>query len=300
VTTPGRPARPQLAAELRKICAPAGGRKRITQQKLADLSGVAQGTIQKTLSGATWPEPETIEAIVANLPASEAERERVLALYRFGEAPDSPVPQTVPDILGSVPKYARSVVGQEPQAAEVYRWSYVHLPGPLQCEPYMVKLFGRTSRVNVNEPVVRRRVRQQVFRARQLRHYECVLYEEVLHRVAAGCGLATAREQIDVLTRIVDGTSSVADDRTRVRLVPRSSPALYWDTDFVVLRFPNGSGLADLAYAEHVVKGHVMTAEKDVAEAMRSWHAVRADALSRADTRDLLADLRKRFTPDGG
>jgi hypothetical protein len=291
VTTPGMPARRELAALIKAARREhdIDGR-RLSQTALAALMSCTQSKIQKIEAANVKIEPEDVEQIIRHLgvePATARRMRQLVALNAVGE------PWSGERAL--VPHYARKYVELEQIATEILSWNEMRIPGPLQSMHFMLRQFNTAGKVDVAPYMRNRERRRKLFHQPALRRYHCVLAEEALRRVACGLGRGTARDQIDYLLAINDPThpGELANARTSISLLPADAAVPYLETDFSILRFADPGN--SLVYIEHVAGAQYLDSSSAVEKACAAWQAVACAALDREGTKGLLLKLRDEF-----
>lgn len=276
----------ELIKKVRRQCII--GEKPLSQEALATCMGCTQSKIQKIEAGSVRVAAGTVEDIITHLHADPDTASRMRILVEYSAANE---PWTNEGAL--VPRYLRRYMEEELLATEILSWHELRIPGPIQSEQYMLQQCRAEKRIDVT-PFVRNRMRRKrVFHQPQLRCYQCVLAEEVLHRTASGLGRDTARDQIDHLLAInhPDDTT-LADERTSVHLLSTDAAIPYLNNDFSLLHYADRQSLL---YIEHVAGAQYLQKNTAIKQASTAWQHVTAAALDREATKKLLQKLRKEF-----
>ena len=286
--TPGMQAQTEfgrLVRAAREWSGPDG--RRLTQVELGARVGVTQVKIARVEAGRTPVAEELADRLLAELVVTP-EQEMALRtawLMSVIDDPDGSGPRQVPG-------YAMDLMRFERVAAEVLCWHELRIPGPLQSDRYMRSQFHTAGRVDVTPATVVRRQRRDLFASKHLRRYQCLLYEEALHRAAHDHGPEVARDQIDLLIAMIEGTSVEprVDQRTSIQLVPRDAvlPDLRGDATVLLFTRPHRG----VVYIEHFAGGSYLKKEADVETAVDRWHRLVPYALDAIGSAELLRRLR--------
>lgn len=293
VTTPGMPARRELAALIkmaRQECVVDG--RRLSQAALAAVMGCTQSKIQKIEAAHVKIEPEDVERVIGHVGVGSVTARRMrqlVALNAVGE------PWSGERAL--VPHYARRYLELEQIATEILSWHEMRIPGPLQSMHFMLRQFNTAGKVDVAPYLRNRERRRKLFHQPALQRYGCVVAEEALRRAACGLGRDAARDQIDYLLAINDPTDPrEADARTSICLLPAEAAVPYLENDFSILRFADPGH--SLVYIEHVAGAQYLDSTSAVEKAGAAWRILAGAALGREGTQELLRKLRVEFVGD--
>lgn len=276
----------QLVRAARERSGPDG--RRLTQVELGARVGVKQVKIARIEAGSTPVTEELADRLLAELVVTtEQEMElRTAWLMAAIDDPDGSGPR-------QVPSYAMDLMRFERVAVEVLCWHELRIPGPLQSDRYMRSQFDSAGRVDVTPATAVRRQRRDLFASKHLQRYQCLLYEEALHRAARDHGAEIARDQIDLLIAMIEGTSDDprVDHRTSIQLVPRDAvlPDLRGDATVLLFNQPHRG----VVYIEHFVGGSYLKKEADVETAVDRWHRLVPYALDAIGSAELLRRLRR-------
>lgn len=172
----------------------------------------------------------------------------------------------------------------EPDAKEVHCWHSERLPGPLQSEPYMLKVHKDliTGRGAVTQYLRQWTARGRVFTVPNPPRYHGILSESSLRRIPGRYTTALLSEQIEYLIRLID-----THEHVDLRILPFDADVSYVDTDFEILRFADRNQ-PDFAYIEYPSGSKKFKGQKEIREFQAHWDMLEAAALSRAETRDFL------------
>lgn len=261
--------------------------RKLTQTALGKRLGWSQGKIQKMEDAKVRIDPGDVERIIDELDIDPTIAEEMRSLAALN-APLTPSDQE----QTGAPGYVQMLIEDEQRASEILSWHELRIPGPLQSEPYMLKLFNTAGTTDVTALIRTRTQRKRLFRQPQLRRYDCVLAEEALHRAATGLGHGIARDQIEQLMSINECDDPSADTRISVRVLPMDAPVPWLPGDFSLLHFPNRRSyvyIESMGRAQYLKFAHVVRqASAD------HWNLSRA-ALDQAGTRKLLEKLHHEF-----
>ena len=263
--------------------------RRMPQDHLARAIGYSQGNLQKYEAGTLKIPPAVVDRVVGvlGIDADTAETMRRLAAFNATGAPYSREP-------AKTPKYAERYLTSEPDATEILSWHELRIPGPLQSEQFMFKLFTHNVDVDVATHLRTREARKQLFRRPTLQRYDCVIAEVALLHFRGPFGDHVVRDEIDYLLALndPDARTDLSDERTTVRLLPADQDRIVdLQGDFSVLRVPKPN--PDLVYVEHVLGATYKKSPQDVATATAVWRQLADAALDRAETNDALRKLRR-------
>lgn len=276
----------QLVRAARERSGPDG--RRLTQVELGARVGVKQVKIARIEAGRTPVTEELADRLVAELVVTtEQEMElRTAWLMAAIDDQDGSGPRQVPG-------YAMDLMRFERVAVEVLCWHELRIPGPIQSDRYMRSQFDSAGRADVTPATAVRRQRRDLFASKHLQRYQCLLYEEALHRAARDHGPEIARDQIDLLIAMIEGTSDDprVDQRTSIQLVPRDAvlPDLRGDATVLLFTQPHRG----VVYIEHFVGGSYLKKEADVETAVDRWHRLVPYALDAIGSAELLRSLRR-------
>ncbi|SCG67353.1 Helix-turn-helix domain-containing protein [Micromonospora halophytica] len=165
------------------------------------------------------------------------------------------------------------------------------IPGMLQTENYAraVLRFNDTfSEAEVERHVAARMTRQDILTREEPPQYVAVLDESVLSRTAEGLS-GIMVEQIGRLIELA------ALPHVHIHLVPRSSGLHIGSSGpFALARSADGGWVGHL---EHQLGGAVVDDEHGVAALLTKWENVRAEALPRRQTIDLMKEVQASHEP---
>jgi hypothetical protein len=214
--------------------------------------------------------------------------------------PTAPGPS---DPFDHVPEFALRLFRTEPLAQTVRRWHELRIPGVFQCPELTVAAHRAHHErdplpFTAEEAVAMRDERRKALRSEALVSSVTVLYEEALHRIAASLGPDVARAELRFLAAVVDGSADWCDKRTKVAILPRTSPLLFAPGDLTLLTFADDAGEEDYLYVEQEfgvtggVGANYLTDPDLLAKAGKKWDQLSEDGLlDPAGTLKLLHEL---------
>lgn len=185
---------------------------------------------------------------------------------------------------GPVPTWFEDYLEAEREALTLRIWQPVIVPGLLQTAEYARALFlaaqSDTSDEAIDALVNARLERQAILERRQPPHVVVVLDEVVMHRVIGS--LQVMRDQ---LTRVGD---LAARRYLSIQVVPMENGTNAGLAGGMTLA--SGDGTPDMLYMD-AVEGQTSEKRSLVRQAAIAFDRVRGDALSRAQSRDLILRL---------
>jgi transcriptional regulator with XRE-family HTH domain len=184
-----------------------------------------------------------------------------------------------------------SYVGFENEATAVFDFTVSYVPGLLQTAEYshaMIKAVeARRARQHVSNAVAVRTIRQRrLASAENPLQLVAVIDEFALHRV-----IGSRRLHVAQLRHLLTAAELETVD---LRVLPSSigvHAALA--SPFTILRF-DGLGEPDVAYVEHTLGALLVEKKAEVQRARLLFDRLRSDALSPADSVDLIRQLADR------
>jgi transcriptional regulator with XRE-family HTH domain len=183
----------------------------------------------------------------------------------------------------------REWVAIEQEATTLYSYQPLVVPGLLQTEGYARALLEGASRFTgdqLDRQVAARMERQKVFTRSQPPQFVAVLDEFVLRRAVGGARVM--REQLRHLIEV--GRRPL----THLHVVPSGAGAYAGlNGAFVIATSLEGD---ELAYLDNQLQGHIVARPADVLSLRQTWEAVRAEALPRRQSLDLIAKVAEEWT----
>lgn len=179
------------------------------------------------------------------------------------------------------PESFRPWVEVEREASVLRTYELAYLPGLLQIEPYARALL-RSGRGEVDGQVAARMERQQVLERKHPPELITVIDEATLRRPVGGNEVMRAQ-----LHRLVE-----AADRWIIQVVPwELDNYLGLDGPFVLATVDG----RDLALTPDHVGASIRSSVEDLAEVRWRWEAIRAEALPRGQSKNLILEIAKSY-----
>jgi hypothetical protein len=189
----------------------------------------------------------------------------------------------------ALPEWLAVYVGLEHDATEVRELALESIPGLLQTEGYMRTLY--TIDVRLSETEVNKRLPARLQRQERLTGDDPLKLTAV---VSEGALLRCARDRrvaADQLTQLVE---RAAWPNIELRVLPFDAGLhVGMNGPFSLLSFPDDL-LADVAYQEYVVGGHVIDNESIVSQLTTLFSELRSQALGPNESLALIAQLAKQ------
>jgi transcriptional regulator with XRE-family HTH domain len=255
------PATAFFGAELRRAREAAG----LSREEFGKLVNYAPGTIGAFETGERFPQPALVEGADEHLNTGGLlgrMYETLLTSYVY-------------------PESFRPWLDIEREAMALRWYELAYLPGLLQTEQYARALL-QSGRDDVESKVAARMERQEILKREHPPELVAVIDEGILRRPVGGKDVMR-----DQLRSLAD-----AADRWIVQVVPwEVDNYLCLDGPFV-LATVDGS---DLVYTPTHLSGYVLNGTEAVAEVRWRWDAIRAEALSRRQSRDLILEVARTY-----
>jgi transcriptional regulator with XRE-family HTH domain len=241
-----------------------------SQEALAAKLGFDRTVVVKAETG---DRPPTDAVLAAWVEACSLDAELFTELAELARSADGPVPTWFEDYLEA-----------EREALTLRVWQPVIIPGLLQTPEYARALFlaaqSDTSDETIDALVNARLERQAILERPQPPHVVVVLDEVVMHRL-----IGSPQIMRDQLTRVADLS---ARPYLSVQVVPIGNGANAGLAGGMTLA--SGDGTPDMLYMD-AVEGQTSEKRSLVRQAAIAFDRVRGDALSRAQSRDLILRL---------
>ncbi|MBD0670925.1 helix-turn-helix transcriptional regulator [Streptomyces sp. CBMA156] len=177
----------------------------------------------------------------------------------------------------------------EDEALAIRVLQYNRINGLLQCEEY-VHAMMRAGNARNNPKLMAERVEARLKRQRRFLAADgptlmVVLDESAIRSIIGGPGVM--RRQMEHLLTVTERSNIV------VEVAPFDRPALVMpSTSIILMVMPDGK---ECVYSESLYRGRFSDAPSVVAESRQDFDLVRADALSRGDSRALIADVMEEY-----
>lgn len=255
------PATEYFGSELRRAREAAG----LSREDFGKLVCYAPSTVRAFETGERFPQPSLVEGADAHLGTGGLLGRMYEGLLKRDVYPES----------------FRPWIDIE-QGASALRWyELAYLPGLLQTEDYARALL-RSGRGDVEARVAARMQRQEILRRDHPPEFVVLIDEGVLRRPVGG------REVMwDQLRSLAE-----AAERWIIQVVP-------WEVDsYVNLDGPFVLATvegADLVYTPTHLDGYVLSSAEAVAQVRSRWDAIRAEALPRRRSRELIVEVAESY-----
>jgi transcriptional regulator with XRE-family HTH domain len=179
------------------------------------------------------------------------------------------------------PESFRPWVEVEREATVLRTYELAYLPGLLQTEAYARALL-RSGRGEVESQVAARMERQQVLNGERPPELITMVDEGTLRRPVGGKEVMSAQ-----LRRLAE-----AAERWIIQVVPwEVDNYLGLDGPFVLATVDGG----DLAFTPDHIGASIRSSAADVAEVRWRWDAIRAEALPRRQSKDLILEIAQSY-----
>ena len=249
------PATEYFGAELRRTREEAG----MSREELGNVTGYVGGTIAQLEIGERFPQERFIDQLDDIFKTS-----RFRLIYHKLLRRDA------------YPESFRPWIDIEQEATALRWFELSHVPGLLQTEAYARAIF--TGREDVEAKVAARLERQEVVHRDGSPEFVAVIDESALRRPVGGDDVM--RKQLLALAE--------AAERWIIQVVPWEARSyLCLDGPFVLATL-DGS---DVVYLPTAQAGYILDSHDAVAEIRWRWDAIRGEALSRWQSKDLILRL---------
>ncbi|BDM72080.1 transcriptional regulator [Streptomyces nigrescens] len=186
---------------------------------------------------------------------------------------------------GSFPAHSRRRMVLEPRAVAISAWSPTVVPGLLQTGAYARALFRagdpRAGERELVHKVGARLARQDILRGSSPPDFSVVICESVLRRNVGGPEIM--RNQLAAL--LLDGSQPT----TVLQVLPFSAETHgLMDGSLSILTMPDGG---TVLYTEGIRSGAIIEEAATVRQLSRAYDVLRASALSRDASADLIREL---------
>jgi transcriptional regulator with XRE-family HTH domain len=179
------------------------------------------------------------------------------------------------------PESFRPWVDVEREATALRSYELAYLPGLLQTEAYARALL-QSGRGDLESRVTARMERQQVLTRQSPPELVAVIDEGILRRPVGGADVM--REQLQSL--------ATAAERWIIQVVPwEVQNYLCLDGPFVLATVDG----RDLVFTPTQLSGYILTSQEAVAEVRWRWDAIRAEALPRRQSKELIAEVARSY-----
>lgn len=177
----------------------------------------------------------------------------------------------------ATPEWFRPWVEYEDEATVLRTYELVFVPGLLQTEQYARAVLAGAD--DVDSMVAARMDRQRILARDRPPQFVVVVDEAVLRRPIGGP---------EVMRRQLASLAEAAE-RWIIQVVPQATDYYYpgLDGPFVIATIDG----RDVVYIPTGLRGFIADGSEIVAEAKRRWDAIRAEALSRRQSRDLILEV---------
>jgi transcriptional regulator with XRE-family HTH domain len=249
------PATEYFGAELRRTREEAG----LSREELGKLAGYVAGTIAQLEIGERFPQARFVTWLDEYF-----NTDRYTLIYDQLLRRDA------------YPESFRPWIDIEQEATALRWFELSHVPGLLQTEAYARAIF--TGREDVEAKVAARLERQEVVHRDGSPEFVAVIDESALRRPVGGDDVM--RKQLLALAE--------AAERWIIQVVPWEARSyLCLDGPFVLATL-DGS---DVVYLPTAQAGYILDSHDAVAEIRWRWDAIRGEALSRWQSKDLILRL---------
>ncbi|WP_328608842.1 helix-turn-helix transcriptional regulator [Amycolatopsis sp. NBC_00345] len=192
--------------------------------------------------------------------------------------------------LVATPLWFRDILAAEHEAATVRSWTGERISGQLQCESYMLTLFQKAGRRDIDDAVYERGQRSRVFALHPDREYEFLLSESALLQLTRTRKISpfVVLDQVKHMLNLTTTHPGVA-----IRFVPFGElPHL--PLDLTIFRF--GNGAKDFAYGETPQGVQRSSADTFQTCYLDRWASLSGAALSPEESRELLAHAEREIS----
>lgn len=175
----------------------------------------------------------------------------------------------------------------EAQSTELNWFEIFVIPGLLQTPEYARAILaaGHTRPLDLEAQVKARLERQEILTGEDPPMYVAVMDENAIRRM-----IGNAKVMHDQLMHLVE---LAAQPHIRLQIIPHDVGAYAGLTGPFVIATLDGD---EVVYQEAALRGHIVEGQRDVAAFKRMWASLRADALSRKASIDLILEVAEQWT----
>jgi transcriptional regulator with XRE-family HTH domain len=175
----------------------------------------------------------------------------------------------------------------EEQASELNWFEIFVIPGLLQTPEYARAILeaGHTKPLDLEAQVKARLERQQILTREDPPMFVAVMDENAIRR-----GIGGDKVMYDQLMHLLE---LAEQPHIRLQIIPHDVGAYAGLTGPFVVATLDGD---EVVYQEAALRGHIIEGHEDVAAFKRMWAALRADALPRKASLDLISEVAKECT----
>lgn len=182
----------------------------------------------------------------------------------------------------ATPDWFRPWVDYEREATVLRSYELAFIPGLLQTEEYARAVLVNSE--DVDSVAAARMERQQILSRKKPPQFVAIIDESVLWRPLGGSGVMHRQ-----LRRLAEAASQWI-----IQVVPQASGYYYPGLDGpLVIATVDGR---DVVYTPTGLRGYIIDSPEAVAEAKQRWDAIRAEALSKRQSRDLIMEAAESWS----
>jgi transcriptional regulator with XRE-family HTH domain len=250
----------------------------LTQASVAKILDRSQGQVHKIEKGSAMISPEGLAKLTERFeipPDVASELRELLAAAKDDQNNAAELPDW---------SAFQELIRHEAAASKILCWHSERIPGPLQCEPYIIQVMTEVyGDVDTTEVIKLRKARSELLTKPDMPDYHVILSESSVLRTIAG------REHI--LTDQVEHLLTLVNtyERLSLQILPLRADLLFVDSDFELLRFDDRKG--DFAYVEYPGGARRVRDRKDLKKIDDHWTRLHTAALSRVDSKTFLENL---------
>lgn len=272
--------------ELGTMISAARKRLGLTQADFGRLVGYTQANISKLENAHLGMQREQLDAFIKALKVTDADA----AIMRGLNAAASASGIWSGRRLVATPLWFRDILAAEQEAATVRSWTGERISGQLQCESYMLTLFQKAGRRDIDDAVYERGQRSRVFSIHPDREYEFLLSESALLQLTRTRKISpfVVLDQIKHMLNLTITHPGVA-----IRFIPFGELP-YLPLDMTIFRF--GNGAKDFAYGETPQGVQKSAADTFQNSYLDRWASLSAAALSPEESQELLAHAEREIS----
>lgn len=251
---------------------------KLTQASVATTLGCSQGQVHKIEKGKAMISLEGLNRLIKRLEIPEGKASTLRALAAEVTRGQDKVAQP-PDWSAFW-----DLVDQERNASKILCWHGERIPGPLQCESYIIQVMTEVyGDVDTTDVIRLRKTRAGILTMPDGPDYHVILSESSVRRTLIGRTHILA-DQVRQLLTLIDTC-----ERLRLQILPLESGVLFVDSDFELLRFSDRK--RDFAYVECPGGAHHFKDKKDLDNIDVHWTRLSGAALSPTASRAHLEEL---------